>query len=116
MGKPIPLGIGRVGEVGWNRSWTVERKRPLNHLSPTGLVGYVYIYIYRYWVNFGSWIQAPLRFLFLFSRGDRRIEPSRRASAQSGLQARAQGSRGSLPPIRPALPTGVTHRLNLHIF
>ena len=30
--KPIPLGIGRVGKVGWKRE--VERERPLNHLSP----------------------------------------------------------------------------------
>ena len=37
MGKPIPLGIGRVGKVGWKRE--VERERPLNHLSPRGLVG-----------------------------------------------------------------------------
>ena len=44
MGKPIPLGIGGVGEVDWKRE--VERKRPLNHLSPRGLVGlYIHAYV-----------------------------------------------------------------------
>ena len=48
MGKPIPLGIGRVGKVGWKRE--VERERPLNHLSPRGLVGLLFFEFFEFLV------------------------------------------------------------------